>query len=180
VVDERRLGEPQPAVHDPVPDRDDRLGVHSRQHGAQRRLVRGRVATGLADPLDQAARRGLLAAEHPVLHRRRAAVEHQDVLHRCPLGSSIPACAAVMAPVLTMSRTLAPRDRSLTGLRSPCRIAPTATAPAERCTALYVLLPVFRSGKINTVARPATGLPGSLVAATDGTTAASYWIGPST
>ena len=43
-----------------------------------------------------------------------------------------------------------------------------------------MLLPVFRSGKINTVARPATVLPGSLVAATDGSTAASYWIGPST
>jgi len=32
---------------------------------------------------------------------------------------------------------------------------PTATARAERCTALYVLLPVFRSGKMKTVARPA-------------------------
>ena len=43
---------------------------------------------------------------------------------------------AVMAMVLTMSRTEAPRDRSLTGLRSPWRIGPTASAPAERCTAL--------------------------------------------
>ena len=33
---------------------------------------------------------------------------------------------------------------------------------ALRCTALYVLLPVFRSGKMNTVARPATGESGSL------------------
>jgi hypothetical protein len=32
-----------------------------------------------------------------------------------------------------------------------------ATAPALRWTALYVLLPVLRSGKTKTVARPATG-----------------------
>jgi hypothetical protein len=44
---------------------------------------------------------------------------------------------------------------------------------------LYVLLPVFRSGKISTLAWPATSEPGSLVAATDGSTAASYWMGPS-
>ena len=43
---------------------------------------------------------------------------------------------AVMATVLTMSWTSAPRERSLTGLRSPCSTGPTATAPAERCTAL--------------------------------------------
>ena len=43
---------------------------------------------------------------------------------------------AVMATVLTMSATVAPRDKSLTGLRRPCRTGPTATAPAERCTAL--------------------------------------------
>ncbi len=65
------------------------------------------------------------------------------------------------------------------GLRRPWRTGPTAIAPAERCTALYVLLPVLRSGKISTVACPATSEPGSLVAATDGSTAASYWIGPS-
>jgi hypothetical protein len=43
---------------------------------------------------------------------------------------------AVIATVFTMSRTVAPRDRSFTGLRSPCRIGPTASAPADRCTAL--------------------------------------------
>ena len=43
---------------------------------------------------------------------------------------------AVMATVLTMSRTVAPRDRSLTGLFRPCSTGPTATAPAERWTAL--------------------------------------------
>lgn len=34
-------------------------------------------------------------------------------------------------------------------------------------------------GKISTLARPATSEPGSFVAATEGSTAASYWIGPS-
>ena len=33
---------------------------------------------------------------------------------------------------------------------------------------------------MNTVARPATDEPGSLVLATTGSMAASYWIGPST
>lgn len=81
---------------------------------------------------------------------------------------------AVIATVLTMSGTVAPRDRSFTGRRRPCMTGPTATAPAERCTALYVLLPVFRSGKMKTVAWPATGLSGSFVAATAGSIAASY------
>jgi len=43
---------------------------------------------------------------------------------------------AVIATVLTMSATRAPRDRSLTGLFKPCRIGPIATAFALRCTAL--------------------------------------------
>jgi hypothetical protein len=86
----------------------------------------------------------------------------------------VAAWIAVMATVLTMSLTVAPRLRSLTGCRNPCMTGPTATAPAERCTALYVLLPVFRSGKMKTVALPATALPGSLVRATLGSTAASY------
>src|SRR5690625_460224 len=81
---------------------------------------------------------------------------------------------AVMATVLTMSWTSAPRERSLTGRRRPCRTGPTATAPAVRCTALYVLFPVFRSGKINTVACPATADSGSLALATETSTAASY------
>ena len=87
---------------------------------------------------------------------------------------------AVIATVLTMSATVQPRDRSFTGRRRPCSTGPTATAPADRCTALYVLLPEDRSGKTNTVACPATAEPGSLVRATLASTAASYWIGPST
>ncbi len=43
-----------------------------------------------------------------------------------------------------------------------------------------MLLPVFRSGKTKTVARPATRESGSLVRATAASIAASYWIGPST
>src|SRR5690606_8907846 len=50
-------------------------------------------------------------------------------------GSSRP-WAAVTATVVTMSATVAPRDRSLTGLRSPCSTGPTATAPALRWTPL--------------------------------------------
>ena len=49
-----------------------------------------------------------------------------------------PPCAwiAVIAMVLTMSSTSAPRERSLMGLFRPCSTGPIATAPAERCTAL--------------------------------------------
>ena len=43
---------------------------------------------------------------------------------------------AVIATVLTMSSTSAPRDRSLTGLFRPCSTGPIAIAPALRCTAL--------------------------------------------
>ena len=39
---------------------------------------------------------------------------------------------------------------------------------------------MLRSGKISTVARPATSESGIFAAATVGSTAASYWIGPST
>src|SRR5699024_6497559 len=87
---------------------------------------------------------------------------------------------AVMATVLTMSSTVVPRERSLTGLFRPCSTGPTATAPADCCTALYVLLPVLRSGKMNTLALPATSDSGILEAATEAETAASYCSGPST
>ena len=43
---------------------------------------------------------------------------------------------AVMATVLMMSATRAPRDRSLIGLLRPCSTGPMATAFALRCTAL--------------------------------------------
>src|SRR3954447_17416716 len=99
---------------------------------------------------------------------------------RARSASHAAAWIAVIATVLTMSWTVAPRERSLTGLLRPWSTGPIAIASALRWTALYVLLPVLRSGKMNTVARPATVLPGSLVRATPASTAASYWIGPST
>ena len=46
------------------------------------------------------------------------------------------ACTAVMATVLTTSATVHPRLKSLTGLLSPCKSGPIATAPEVRCTAL--------------------------------------------
>ena len=44
--------------------------------------------------------------------------------------------AAAMATVFTMSLTRAPRERSFTGMRRPCSTGPTATASADRWTAL--------------------------------------------
>ena len=43
---------------------------------------------------------------------------------------------AVIATVLTMSGTVQPRLKSLTGFFRPCSTGPTAIAPDERCTAL--------------------------------------------
>ena len=54
---------------------------------------------------------------------------------------------AVIATVLTMSVTVQPRLRSFTGLRSPCRTGPIATACAERWTALYATLPGVEVGE---------------------------------
>ncbi len=51
-------------------------------------------------------------------------------------AAAVPAWMAVIATVLTMSLTSAPRERSLIGLRRPCSTGPIATAPADRCTAL--------------------------------------------
>ena len=66
-----------------------------------------------------------------VFERGRASVEDQDEGAHRPT-----AWIAVMATVLTMSWTSAPRERSLTGWRRPWRIGPIATAPALRWTAL--------------------------------------------
>ena len=55
---------------------------------------------------------------------------------RAVVGAVDWAWMAVMATVFTMSSTVQPRERSLTGLRSPCRTGPTATAPEVCCTAL--------------------------------------------
>src|SRR5690606_8572313 len=202
-------GEPVAALDDAVADGDEVprvqgravLGEVPQQHAhaglvvPQLRLegrpaVRAVVpdgAHGLPDPLEQPDGERLLGldVDQLVLDRRRSRVDDQDVLaHMLSFVLVVPATAcawmAVMATVLTMSCTSAPRERSFTGLRSPCRTGPMATAPAERCTAVYVLLPVLRSGKMKTVARPATVESGIFVFATEASTAASYWMGPST
>src|SRR5690606_32210250 len=96
-----------------------------------------RAPLALADALDEARREAPLGldVDQLVLERRRTAVADEDHAHE---RSAPSACAwiAVIATVLTMSSTSAPRDGSLMGLFSPCRTGPIATAPAERCTAL--------------------------------------------
>ena len=94
-----------------------------------------RLPHRLADALDQARRQhGLgIHVDQLVLEGRRSAVDDQHDTHR---DASPCAWIAVIAIVLTMSSTSAPRDRSLMGLLSPCSTGPIATAPADRCTAL--------------------------------------------
>jgi hypothetical protein len=97
------------------------------------RAAMGQAPGGLADALGQARRERLPAVDvdHPVLQRRGPAVEDE---HPARHGATrFWAWIAVIATVLTMSCTVAPRERSLTGLRRPCRTGPTATRP--RCAA---------------------------------------------
>ena len=61
----------------------------------------------------------------------------------------------------------------------PGVIGPYASAFASLCTSLYPILPASRSGKISTLALPATLLPGALYAAISGTNAASGCNSPS-
>ncbi len=164
VVDEHRLGEARPAVHHPVADRGELdvvqrrpVGLERLERRAERVLVGGQrqllavldaVGSGVAedaartggvgDPLRQAHRLALpgLGVEQAVLQRGRPRVDDQDERAHAGVSFSCWAWMAVIATVLTMSRTVAPRDRSLTGLRSPCSTGPMATAPAERWTAL--------------------------------------------
>ena len=165
VGDHGRIGEVGPAVHHPVPDGEQveviEIGaVRGELFGDQlQRLadVGGPMITGvgvvadlmadltpgLADLLDRAVREHLTGPgdDQPILDRRRAGVDHQDrPLRAHRAAPSVPATAwawiAVIATVLTMSSTVAPRERSLTGFFSPCSTGPTATAPALRWTAL--------------------------------------------
>src|SRR4029078_4092109 len=133
----------------------------------------------LADPLHQPGGRtgAVQHVDELVLHGGGPRVQDED--QRSFGHCSAPSTGrcdwmAVIATVLTMSSTSAPRDRSFTGLRRPCSTGPIAIAPALRCTALSVLLPVLRSGKISTVALPATFESGILALATVASTAASY------
>ena len=213
---DRRNG---PAVHHPVPDRDQldrrqrlpasansccmiRVPRRGRRSARSKLTVPRRRALWVAAPVARrSARSGpdgsprarsagsiswyfiddepeLITSTRFVmrLHLARPAARFTG----CATAGAPCAWIAVIATVFTMSATSAPRDRSLTGLFSPCSTGPMATAFALRCTALYVLLPVFRSGKISTVARPATSESGNLVTPPSGSTAASYWMGPST
>ena len=100
----------------------------------------------LTDAFDDAVdQRGVVVGEQPVLQRRRPRVEHEHPHQTpapcscCVLAAAAASCCAwmaVMATVLTMSGIVQPRDRSFTGLFRPWRTGPTATAPAERWTAL--------------------------------------------
>ena len=153
VVDQRGRVEGAPAVHHPVPDGGDPgrgagpLGEVEAaprelvEHQAQRDLVVRDL--GLTDPLDDATVHHLsrLRLQELVLQRRRARVEDQhgprDDAHRALLSAANAwAWIAVMATVLTMSSTSAPRERSLIGALRPCRTGPIATAEALRRTAL--------------------------------------------
>ena len=118
------------AVHDPMSDGGQVLCIEAQSCGCLRQGFRmGCRSAGFADFFDEpAGQRFERGVEEPVLDRRRAAVQDED--------HALPAWMAVIAMVLTMSATVAPRDRSLTGFRRPCMTGPIATAPAERWTAL--------------------------------------------
>ena len=92
VVDDDRLGEVRPAVHDAVADGTQRHGIEvdavvgkRGRHRVEARRVVGDVAAGLADALDDTAWPHLarLGHEQLVLQRGRPGVEHEDgVLRR--------------------------------------------------------------------------------------------------
>ena len=99
----------------------------------------GRPAGGFADSFDDTRGNGGSGrhVDKLILHGRRPGVENQnDCVHRSAVADVSCAWIAVIATVLTMSATSAPRDRSFTGRFRPCSTGPIATAPALRCTAL--------------------------------------------
>jgi len=83
--------------------------------------------------------------------------------------------ASDTAVASTISCTVAPRLRSHTGLRKPCKIGPNACAPANSCASLYAMLPASSDGKTSTLASPA---PKPFFSATLGFSAASPCTGP--
>ncbi len=83
--------------------------------------------------------------------------------------------ASDTAVASTISCTAAPRLRSHTGFRKPCRIGPRACAPANSCASLYAMLPASSDGKTSTLASPA---PRPFFSATRGLSAASPCTGP--
>jgi len=76
-----------------------------------------------------------------------------------------PLIKTAMAETLTISSAEQPRERSLAGRSRPWMIGPVAVAPAMRWTSLYPILPASRSGKMSTLALPATGEPGAFFGA---------------
>ena len=120
--------------------------IFHRTHG---RLMISDWTAGLSDPFDDALglHFGSLRYHELVLQGRGAGVQDQDrrldhpglpAVSGWERWACLMACAwtAVIATVFTMSDISAPRDRSLTGLRSPCSTGPMAMALALRCTAL--------------------------------------------
>jgi hypothetical protein len=121
VVDDGGFDEPLAAVHDPVADRIQPAGLRDIMpgrtqlvdHAVHGAVVVGHVAARLADPLHQTAG-DALAGRHVqqlVLHRRRAAVDDEYLHGRTVVWAWI----TVIATVSTMSGTVQPRLRSLTG-----------------------------------------------------------------
>src|SRR5207247_6977506 len=89
------------------------------------------------------------------------------------------ACRMATVAVSTISSAVAPRDRSATGRARPWRIGPIAPQSPSRCTSLYPMLPLSRSGNTSTLARPATRDAGAFRVATAGARAASVCSSPS-
>jgi hypothetical protein len=202
IVDERRAEEAGAALDDAVPHRR-RRGLDQRRTVLLERVEHHAEAGGVvgdrqfarvigiptlwqpsrspADALDETRRERRLGldVDELILERRGAAVDDEDDGH-----ALIPCCwfcawIAVMAIVLTMSSTSAPRDRSLMGLLSPWSTGPMATAPA----ALHRLVGVVAGVEVgeDEHRRPAgDGESGIFALATAASAAASYWIGPST
>ena len=93
--------------------------------------------------------------------------------------------ATVTAVAATISSTDAPRLRSQTGLRKPCKKGtglrkpckkgPNAWAEASSWHSLYPIFPAFKSGKTSTLKSPDCT---PFLAAMAWFNAASAWIGP--
>ena len=91
----------------------------------------GVLALALPDPFQQPGGedREVGGLEYFVLDRGASRIDDHDLHEPDPLSC---AWMAVMATVFTMSVTVAPRLRSLTGRLSPCMTGPMATALADR------------------------------------------------
>src|SRR5215217_2114451 len=155
VINDGRISKVWPAVHDSVADRTNSDGIKINAIGSKifcHRLHGGGMisdrTTRLADSLNEALGLHLCRLRHHelILQRRGTSIQHQDgrLTHVGTVAAAsvdccrLMACAwtAVIATVLTMSSTNAPRERSLTGFFNPCSTGPMAMAWALRCTAL--------------------------------------------